>query len=201
MRLTGQATQKDKLGFYIDQQYVCTGSSLTLGGGGCREPDRLGGARRRELAREHHDLRGQRPAAGRPGDMDAAADEPAAVRRRLFHVYQPLGLDGAARCHHEPDARHEPAHAPARPPTPCGRPDHRSLVPLPNFTYRGLDNFFDNKQSPHNWRANVSYVTGAHNMKFGYQGNYYIEETHGLGERYPADVHVQQRTRSVANDG
>jgi hypothetical protein len=52
-----------------------------------------------------------------------------------------------------------------------------NLVPLANFTYRGLDNFFDNKQSPHNWRANVSYVTGAHNMKFGYQGNYYIEET------------------------
>ena len=52
---------------------------------------------------------------------------------------------------------------------PGGRTDG-TLVPLANFTYRGLDNFFDNKQSPHNWNANVSYVTGAHNMKFGYQG-------------------------------
>jgi hypothetical protein len=52
-----------------------------------------------------------------------------------------------------------------------------AFVPFVGYTYRGLDNFFDNKQSPNNWKANVSYVTGAHNMKFGYQGNYYIEET------------------------
>ena len=50
-------------------------------------------------------------------------------------------------------------------------------VPVPNFTYRGLDNFFDNRQSPTTWRAAASYVTGAHSLKFGYQGAYYIEET------------------------
>jgi carboxypeptidase family protein len=48
---------------------------------------------------------------------------------------------------------------------------------IPNFTYRGLDNFFSNRQSPTVWRASATYVTGAHNMKVGYQGAYYLEET------------------------
>ena len=52
-----------------------------------------------------------------------------------------------------------------------------AFVPFVGYTYRGLDNFFDNKQSPNNWKARLSYVTGAHNMKFGYQGSYHIEDT------------------------
>jgi hypothetical protein len=51
-------------------------------------------------------------------------------------------------------------------------------VPVPNFTYRGLDNYFDNSHSPTHWRASVAYVTGAHNMKVGYQGHYHIEKTY-----------------------
>jgi len=47
--------------------------------------------------------------------------------------------------------------------------------PPPN-TYRALDNFFNNYQSPNVWRAAASYVTGAHSAKFGYQGAYLIEE-------------------------
>ena len=49
---------------------------------------------------------------------------------------------------------------------------------VPTFrVYRGLDNIFDNSQNPNTWRASATYVTGAHNMKFGYQGAYYVEET------------------------
>ncbi len=50
------------------------------------------------------------------------------------------------------------------------------LKPIP-FVYRGLDNYFNNWQSPNMYRAAASYVTGAHSMKFGYQGSYMIEET------------------------
>src|SRR4030081_1785645 len=28
----------------------------------------------------------------------------------------------------------------------------------------------------HNWHASASYVTGAHNMKFGYQGTFYADD-------------------------
>ena len=49
---------------------------------------------------------------------------------------------------------------------------------VPTFrVYRGIDNIFDNSQNPNTWRASATYVTGAHNMKVGYQGAYHIEET------------------------
>jgi hypothetical protein len=49
---------------------------------------------------------------------------------------------------------------------------------VPTFrVYRGLDNILDNSQNPNTWRASATYVTGAHNMKFGYQGAYHVEET------------------------
>ena len=46
-----------------------------------------------------------------------------------------------------------------------------------NFTYRGMFDplgfgWADNDANPNNWRASMSYVTGAHNLKFGYQGSY-----------------------------
>ena len=40
------------------------------------------------------------------------------------------------------------------------------------LTYRALDWNFNNMQNPTTWRASASYVTGAHNMKFGYVAAY-----------------------------
>ena len=52
---------------------------------------------------------------------------------------------------------------------------------FPTFkVYRGVDNILDNSQNPNTWRASATYVTGAHNMKVGYQGAYHIEETTDL---------------------
>jgi hypothetical protein len=48
---------------------------------------------------------------------------------------------------------------------------------IPNFVYRGLDNFFDNNYRTTSWRASASYVTGAHSLKVGYQGGHYIDNT------------------------
>ena len=46
------------------------------------------------------------------------------------------------------------------------------------FTYRGLPGYIDGFGNPNNWRASASYVTGAHNVKFGYQGAYLISKYH-----------------------
>jgi hypothetical protein len=43
--------------------------------------------------------------------------------------------------------------------------------PIPNIFYRG-QNWSLHYNGQHNWRASGSYITGAHNMKFGYQGQY-----------------------------
>ena len=53
-------------------------------------------------------------------------------------------------------------------------------TPVPNFTYRGLDNLLSNRQGNVNWRGSASYVTGAHNMKFGYQGALAIDDQEDL---------------------
>src|SRR5262252_10809339 len=46
-----------------------------------------------------------------------------------------------------------------------------------NFTYRGVGSYFYNWANPDNWRASLSYVTGAHSFKVGYQGSYAISDT------------------------
>src|SRR2546423_3682276 len=46
-----------------------------------------------------------------------------------------------------------------------------------NFTYRGLGTYLNNFGNPNSWRASASYVTGAHNMKVGYQGSYLVADS------------------------
>jgi hypothetical protein len=47
-------------------------------------------------------------------------------------------------------------------------------VPVANFTYRGWASAASNDQNHLVWRASGSYVTGAHNMKVGYQAAYQV---------------------------
>jgi len=50
-------------------------------------------------------------------------------------------------------------------------------VPRANYAYRALATYNDNYGNPNNWRASTSYVTGAHNMKVGYQGSWLIAKS------------------------
>ena len=55
-------------------------------------------------------------------------------------------------------------------------------TPLPFYAYRAPWSFFGNiadiDQQHNVWRASASYVTGAHNLKVGYQAAYQIEKQH-----------------------
>jgi hypothetical protein len=60
-------------------------------------------------------------------------------------------------------------------PLPAGCASAASVVPWApraNFVYRGVATANPNYANPNNWRASASYVTGAHEMKVGYQGAY-----------------------------
>ena len=46
-----------------------------------------------------------------------------------------------------------------------------------NFTYRGVGSYFYNWANPDNWRLSMSYISGAHSVKVGYQGSYSISDT------------------------
>ena len=50
-----------------------------------------------------------------------------------------------------------------------------------NWTYRGISTYSEPFASTNNWRAGVSYVTGANSAKVGYQGGYYLSDTRTLG--------------------
>jgi hypothetical protein len=53
-------------------------------------------------------------------------------------------------------------------------------APIPNYTYRGLDNLLQNRQGNLAWRGSATYATGAHNLKFGYQGGLAIDDQEDL---------------------
>jgi hypothetical protein len=55
--------------------------------------------------------------------------------------------------------------------------EQSTIYGLANLSYRGFFDplgfgYADNDANPTVWRMTASYVTGAHNMKFGYQGSY-----------------------------
>jgi hypothetical protein len=53
-------------------------------------------------------------------------------------------------------------------------------APRANYSYRALAGYSDNVGTPYHWRASLSYVTGSHNMKVGYQGSHLISEFKNL---------------------
>jgi hypothetical protein len=50
-------------------------------------------------------------------------------------------------------------------------------VPRTNYVYRALSQYAANWSNPNHWRASMSYVTGSHNMKVGYQGSFLVNNT------------------------
>ena len=50
-------------------------------------------------------------------------------------------------------------------------------VPRTNYAYRALSQYAANWSNPNHWRASMSYVTGSHNMKVGYQGSFLVNNT------------------------
>ena len=67
-------------------------------------------------------------------------------------------------------------------------------APRANFVYRGVATANPNYANPNNWRASVSYVTGSHEMKVGYQGayirvnNWYLVNDQQLAYRFNQGV-------------
>jgi len=164
-RLTSQATTKNRVSFSHEYQRRCTGSAVTLSGGGCRP---------REAGWVGHGTITASPESW-PGYHDA----PYYVTQATWQnpISSKVLLEGGfSRFHYiwygfgqaPPDALRD-----LIPVTEQSAVDgHRA-----NFTYRGMFDplgfgWANNDANPNNWRASIAYVTGAHNMKAGYQGSY-----------------------------
>ena len=166
-RVTAQVTPRNKVTFSYDQQFECSGSGYLESGDSCR-PRGIGLDRQRKCgrrAREPDDLRRQPAEQSAAGDVVVAGDQPTACSRRVSRVSSASGA-----------GPNRPARSPNLIPVTEQVSDASTGTPVPNYTYRGLDNLLENKQGNTNWRASMSCVTGAHNMKFGYQGGLAIDD-------------------------
>lgn len=165
IRLTGQVSERHRVTFYHEYQRRCSGSTLSADTDGCRSR----GANWIAL-----------------GTLTASPESWIGYHDFPYYVTQAawtsplssriLAEAGFSRFHYlwagfgtaPPDGLTDMI-----PVTEQAAIDgHRA-----NFTYRGAFDplgfgWADNDANPNNWRASVSYVTGSHNVKFGYQGSY-----------------------------
>jgi hypothetical protein len=167
-RLTAQITPRNRVTFSHDYQRRCGGSSLKEGGDGCRQAG------------------GDWIASGRTFGADTVSPE-------TFPGYHDFPYNTTQATYSAPVSgrtlieggysRFTYGYARFGMAAPDGLMD---LIPVteqtgiygrPNFSYRGVFDpldfgFNDNDALNSSWRAAVSYVTGAHNMKVGYTGSF-----------------------------
>jgi hypothetical protein len=161
VRLTSQATPRHKFSFFIDWQAACEGSSLTSGGG-CLEPGEdwiaLGNTVTSPEAAGNWD--------DRERILQGNYSAPLTNRLLLEAGMSQLTSRWGGQVPHGAlldliPVTEQVANATTR-------------TPIANFSYRGLGTSPTLEQFHNSYRASMSYVTGSHNMKFGFQGAYLV---------------------------
>jgi hypothetical protein len=165
-RVTAQVTPRNKVTFSVDQQFECSGSGYLESGDSCRPRE--------------SDWVGNGNAVAAPESQTIYADNlPSRVLQATWSspVTSRLLFEAGVSSFVSKWGWTEPPGALTNLiPVTEQVADASTGIPVPNYTYRGLDNLLENNQGNTNWRASMSYVTGAHNMKFGYQGGLAIDD-------------------------
>ena len=186
IRLTGQLTPKNKLGFYYDYQKNCTGSAYTAGGEQCR------------------DRGSDWIALGSIGGFGSVSPESGNVwddREKIVQTTwsspatSKLLLEAGLSSFNSRWGGQIPAGSQTGL-IPVTEQNAAAGVPIANFTYRGWASAASNDQQHNVWRASATYVTGAHSMKVGYQAAYQIQH-----QTQNADSMVSYTFNSTPNTG
>jgi hypothetical protein len=188
-RVTAQISPRNRVTFSHDYQHRCGGSSLTANGDGCRQAGSDWIASGRTFGADtvspetfpgYHDF---------PyNTTQATYSAPISARTLIEAGYSRFAYGYARFGMAAPDGLLD-----LIPVT-----ETASIYGRPQFSYRGvfdpLDFGYNNNEAVNSsWRAAISYVTGAHNMKIGYTGSF-IEVHNG---RVPN--HTQLRYTFNAN--
>ena len=179
-RITTQLTPRNKISGFAETQKICEGSSYALDAEQCRQrgDDWIG--------------------VGGFGNWSPESTHSRDNSERIMQlaytapVTNKLLLEAAVSQFYSNWGGQTPAGALDQPPfipvveqsiqvagVPTG-------VPVANFPYHGFAGLNNNHQSHNVWRASLSYVTGAHSMKAGYNAAYEVTDifgnfaTHGL---------------------
>ena len=181
IRLTAQATPRNKFSFYYDYQHNCTGSAYEKGGEQCRD-------RGDDWIALNGGFNSGSPESGNVWD-----DREKIVQGSWSSpLTNKLLLEAGVSSFNSRWGGQEPAGALMDfIPVIELVPHPGSGTPLPFYAYRAPWSFFGNisdiDQQHNVWRASASYVTGAHNLKMGYQAAYQIEKQH----HYSVDSGIQ----------
>ncbi|MEP7306616.1 MAG: carboxypeptidase regulatory-like domain-containing protein [Acidobacteriota bacterium] len=171
-RLTWQATQRNKLGFYVDYTKNCSGSSVTTDGGQCRQPGDGWTASGPGIG---PGVPTTSPESGTIWDapakiMQATYSAPLSTRVLFEAGYSSFWTQwGDIR----PTGAAVDQIAVTEQSTTAG-------TPTSNFIYHGWPATSGTQQQNANYRAALSYVTGTHTLKVGYQGAYMVAKTPGF---------------------
>ncbi len=160
IRVTAQASERNKFGFYFDYQGNCAGGALVNTGSPCRKRADdwipLGSATTSPESANMWDDREKIT----QGTWSSARTSRLLLEAGISSFssrwggYPPQGsLTGLVAITEQSTA---------------------AGVPFPNFTYHGWASSPSNDQQHNVWRASLSYVTGAHNFKVGYQAAYEV---------------------------
>ncbi len=165
-RLTVQASSRDKINFHWDEQHACNGATFTTSGDGCRTqpeseavfgPLGLGGL----SSTTSPEIGGYLDTHPR---VRLLTWQSTATNRMLF--------DAGFGAYQSPfGPRESPGNATrglVRMTEQCAA-GCSANGGIPNLTYRSA-NWGHSWDAQYTWRASVSYVTGAHNLKIGYGG-------------------------------
>jgi hypothetical protein len=167
LRLTLQATRKNKFNLFWDEQHPCSGSTWTPQGDGCRQPTNsevylfaLASGFSPEAGGYSH--RFQR--------VQQATWTSPVTNRLLLEVGVGTFLSrwGVNR---RPDSVTQDL---VRVVEGCAQ-GCAANGGIPNLIYRS-ERAGDDWGGAHTWRASASFVTGAHNLKFGYQGAFHVDD-------------------------
>jgi hypothetical protein len=168
IRLTGQATPRNKVGFYLDYQQVCNGSAFARGAEQCRDRGEdwialgsVGAGFFGALA----------PEAGNVWDNREKITQGSWTSPLTNRLLLEAGASQFASLFG--------GQAPGGALTdfiPVQEQSTLGGVPVGNFTYRGWASAGLTDQAHNVWRASAAYVTGSHSVKVGYQAAFQVQK-------------------------
>jgi hypothetical protein len=170
IRLTGQVTPRNKVGFYLDYQQVCNGSAYTQGAEQCRDRGddwialgSVGAGFFGALAPEAGNVWDNREKITQ-GSWTSPFTNKLLFEAGVSQFASKFGgqIPGGALTNFIPVQEQVS--------TPT------TGTPVGNFTYRGWSSAGSNEQAHNVWRAAASYVTGAHSLKVGYQAAFQVQK-------------------------
>jgi hypothetical protein len=173
IRLTLQATPRNKFNYHQDLQWPCNGSAITTSGDACRTQPSSGAVV---------------GSLGLGGLTATSSPETAGylhtlVKNSQFTWSSPvtnrLLLEAGLGSYR---AAWGPFESPGNPTRGLARITEQAAIngALAGTTYRSA-NWAQDWDNPNTWRASASYVTGAHTFKVGYVGGYLVEDIQNHG--------------------